>query len=155
MPQKKDHARKRAVSATPPKRSVGRPTEFDEATRQVFLKHRAEGLTVRAAAEKAGVNAVTVFRHAREDAEFKVQFDEAAELCADDLEDFMETLGRSGNIAALFGSLKKMRPNVWGQHVKVEHSGTLGITGPDELAAARQRSVDRAVAATNGSGLPH
>lgn len=107
-------------------------------------------MTVREAAKKAGVSSVTVFSYARNDADFKKKFDEAAELCADDLEDFMESLGRSGNIAALFGSLKKMRPGVWGQHVKVEHGGNIGITGAEELAAARERA--RARAAANGNG---
>jgi hypothetical protein len=148
LPRKKGSAQKAPAN----KRRTGRPVSFNLPAQNIFLEERARGATVKQAAKKAGVDAVTVFRHARADEEFKARKDQADELACDSLETIMEDLGRAGNIAALFGALKAMRPERWGAHVKHEFSGTIGLTGPDELLAARERARARAIAA-NGATL--
>lgn len=89
------------------------------------------------AAETAGVSSVTVYKLARTDASFRAAYLLSREYNTDALEDRMARMGQHGNVAALFGTLRARRPEVWRDNVKVEHGF---VTSADDLRAARERA---------------
>jgi len=120
------------------------PGTFTAEKQAKFLELYEQGrTTVRKCAEAVGVSHVTVFNHARTNAEFARRYRVAIQTNTDCLEDLMmeHVFDRehAGSLTALFGMLKARRPEVWREVHKVEHAGQLVMVTADALAQARQR----------------
>lgn len=90
------------------------------------------------AAATVGVSSVTVYARVRSDASFAAQYALSREYNTDVLEDRLHRMA-SGNVAALFGTLKARRPHRWRDNVKVEVQHT---TGAEALREARRRVAE-------------
>jgi len=111
----------------------------DPERRQAFLAEYATGCTIEQAAEAVGVAPVTVHARRRSDPSFAAAFAMSQEYNTDALEDRLARMA-SGNVAALFGTLKARRPGKWGDRSRVEVAHT---TGADALRSARDRARNR------------
>lgn len=99
---------------------------FTPEKRREFLDRYQHGGSVKDTAHEVGISAVTVYNLRREDPEFDREFILAQESNTDALEDKLFQMAVSGNVAALFGTLKARRPERWRDNFtvnsKVEHS---------------------------------
>ncbi len=163
MPGKKGDAQKsgeqqpvaKATKANAAKKALSKfaPNTFTPEKKEEFVRLYAEGGSVRSIAAKIGVTSVTVFLHVRKDPEFAKKYFLAMETNTDILEDHLYQMatekGVPGHIVALFGTLKARRPERWRDVAKVEHSGKVEFTKPEDLEAARQRAKLRGAEATH------
>lgn len=111
-----------ASKAKKPSRKASTPGTFTPEKRRQFLEHYSTGTTVREAARKVGVTHVTVFNHIRKDPAFKAEYHAAMETNTDTLEDDLHLMARTGNVAALFGTLKARRPERWRERMDLSNS---------------------------------
>jgi AcrR family transcriptional regulator len=128
------------------------PGTFTPEKKSEFIDLYCTGLSVRECANLVGVSTVTVFNHIRSDADFAARYRQAMEINTDHLEDHlfrMATQKMPGNILAVFGVLKARRPDKWRESARVEHTGKIEFTRPEDLEAARQRARHRGLEALN------
>lgn len=98
-----------------------------------------------ACASEVGVSSVTVYAHVRKDEEFAERFRLAQETNTDELEDILHSLARSGNIAAIFGTLKARRPERWRDSSKVDITSggkpLVALASALEIASSKREEV--------------
>ena len=124
------------------------PGTFTPQKREQFLELYATGCTVAAACQQIGISKVTVFNTIRKDPEFAARYGEVMECNTDALEDLLHAMARSGNVAALFGTLKARRPEKYKDRLDLSNKdGTL----IGQLAAA-VRAVHGVGGAVDSSG---
>ena len=116
---------------------------FSPEKKSAFLELYAVGGTVVGRAAEVGISHVTVFNHIRTDKVFARQFAIARETNTDWYEDHLARMAVEakvpGNVLALFGTLKSRRPDKWRDNYKIEHGGSVLLTGAEQLQAARRR----------------
>jgi hypothetical protein len=80
---------------------------------QQFLTTLSEGMSVKAACQKAGYSRTTAYLHREQDPEFRRAWDEAIEEGTDELEDTAYQRAKDNSDTLLIFTLKGRRPQKW------------------------------------------
>lgn len=117
-------------------RGDSRAGKLTPAVRVKFLEFYGSGLSAQAAAKKAGVTHIAIFKLKRRDPDFLAQFLVAQQASVDIMEDRMlaravDNRANNGHLTAMFGILRARRPDVWRETAKVthEHKGAVELVG--------------------------
>ena len=128
-----------------PKRRIRKLTP---GLKKKFCKALAQGASVTKAAQAIGVAKSTAYYQRDIDKQFKEAWDDAldsaADLCEDRLAELRE---KSTHPAFVFGTLKVLRPEKWGEKkdIKVTHNGPFAVVAP-KLTEAQQALLLTALA---------
>jgi transposase-like protein len=112
-----------------------------EERKAAFLESLAGKYTVRQTAAAAGIGRRTVYDWRDQDAEFAQAWCDAREDCAERLEETMYEKALGGETLAGFFMLKGMRPTVYRDNVRVEHSGVSVNVSLSDLPEDERRAL--------------
>lgn len=119
-------AKKSANSALPKKDTRYKAGAWEDA----FLKAYAASGSVTLAAKAAGIDRNTVYHWKRDYPEFAARFELAKEEAIGILEGTMMQRAREKSDVLLIFALKSLKPEVYGDRVKQEHSGAITHHAP-------------------------
>lgn len=91
-----------------------------------FLDWFRQGLSLRRAAEKAGVSAQTVYDHVSTDPDFAEVYLRAQDVNTEMLESTLHEVACSGHVGAILAVLKQRRPARWRETMRAELTGKDG-----------------------------
>ena len=99
----------------------------------VFLAAMQKLPVVRVACQQAGISRAEAYRARTRDATFALAWEEALQDGIDIIEAHLMAMSQKNVVAGIF-MLKNLRPNIYGEHVHVNVSGSLSI---EEVHQAR------------------
>lgn len=105
----------------------------------VFLAAMQQMPNIRVACKQAGISRAEVYRARARDAEFALAWEQAKQDGIDVIEAHLMVMSKKNVVAGIF-MLKNLRPDVYGEHVNVNVSGSLSI---EEVRQARASLHDK------------
>ena len=99
----------------------------------LFLTAYRKMPNVRVACQQAGISRAEAYRARTRDATFALEWEQAKQDGIDVIEAHMMAMSQKNVVAGIF-MLKNLRPNIYGEHVHVNVSGSLSI---EEVHQAR------------------